>query len=79
MEPIKPPKTLKFYQLIKMSVKPSLSFNSAGTSGGAFIGTGFFKTLEEAEFNRTIEALKDTDSNSYHIFELEFPNPTYCE
>lgn len=79
MEPIKPPKTLKFYQLIKMTAKQSLNFSPAGTPGGAFIGTGFFKTLEEAEFNRTVESLKDTDWNSYHIFELEFPNPAYCE
>lgn len=79
MEPIKPPKSLKFYQLVKMTVKPSLSFSPAGTSTGAFVGSGFYRTLEEAEFNRTMEALKDTDSNTYHIFELEFPNPVYQE
>lgn len=79
MESIKPPKSLKFYQLVKMTVKPSLSFCPAGTSTGAFVGTGFYRTLEEAEFNRTMEALKDTDSNTYHIFELEFPNPAYQE
>lgn len=79
MESIKPPKVLKLYQLIKMNLQPSLNFSPAGNSGGAFIGTGFFRTIEEAEFNRTLEALKDTDSNSYHIFELEFPNPIYQE
>jgi len=38
-------------------------------------------TLQEAEHNRTLETLKDTDGayNSYHIFELEFPNPVYQE
>lgn len=79
MESIRPPKTLKLYQLIKMNLQPSLCFSAAGNSGGAFIGTGFFRTIEEAEFNRTLEALKDTDANSYHIFELEFPNPIYQE
>jgi len=79
MEAIKPPKTLKFYQLVRMSTSSGICFNSAGSTSGTFIGTGFFRTIEEAEFNRTIEALKDTDSNSYHIFELEFPNPVYQE
>ena len=79
MESIKPPKLLRFYQLVKMTIKPSLSFSPVGTSTGAFVGTGFYRTLEEAEFNRTMEALKDTDSNTYHIFELEFPNPACQE
>lgn len=79
MESIRPPKTLKFYQLIRMSTSTGICFSSAGSSGGTFIGTGFYRTIEDAEFNRTIEALKDTDSNSYHIFELEFPNPVYQE
>jgi roadblock/LC7 domain-containing protein len=79
MQEIQTPKTLKFYQLIKMSVKPTLGFMSAGSSTGAYIGVGFYKTLDEAEFNRTVETLKDTDGNSYHIFELEFPNPVYRE
>jgi hypothetical protein len=75
MQSIKPPETIKFYQLIKMSVKPSLSLSPAGTSTGTYVGQGFYRTIEEAEFNRTMEALKDTEDNSYHIFELEFPNP----
>lgn len=79
MESIKPPKTLKFYQLLRMTIQPSLTFSPAGTASGAFIGTGFYRTIEEAEFNRTMEALKDTGANSYHIFELEFPNPVYQE
>lgn len=79
MESIRPPKTLKFYQLVRMSINTGICFSSAGTSSGTLLGTGFYKTIEEAEFNRTIEALKDTDSNTYHIFELEFPNPIYSE
>ena len=79
MESIKAPKTLKFYQLVRMTTKTSLCFSPAGAASNTFIGTGFYRTIEEAEFNRTMEALKDTDSNSYHIFELEFPNPSYKE
>ena len=79
MESIRPPKTLKFYQLIKMSTKPTITYSPVGNANGVYIGLGFFRTLEEAEWNRTSEALKDTEINSYHIFELEFPNPTYTE
>ena len=82
MEPIKPPKTVKFYQLLKMSTKNSFTINSCGTTSSAnYIGTGIYMTLQEAEHNRTMETLKDTDGgyNSYHIFELEFPNPVYKE
>ena len=79
MEAIKITKTLKFYQLVKMTTKTGLAFSLVGFSNGVSVGTGFYKTLEEAEFNRTLEALKDSDSNSYHIFELEFPNPVYQE
>jgi len=82
MEPIKPPKTLKFYHLMKMATKTGLNINAVGTtSSGSYIGTGIYMTLQEAEHNRTLETLKDTEggTNSYHIFELEFPNPTYKE
>jgi hypothetical protein len=82
MEAIKPPKTVKFYQLMKMSTKNSFTINSCGTTSSTnYIGTGIYLTLKEAECNRTLETLKDTDSvyNSYHIFELEFPNPIYKE
>ena len=52
----------------------------AGT-GTTAVGTGMYTTLQEAEYSRTLEILRDTDSayNSYHIFELEFPNPIYKE
>jgi hypothetical protein len=84
MEAIKPPKTLKYYQLIRMSTKTGLNISSCGAApaGGAnYIGHGMFTTLQEAEHNRTIELLKDTDAafNTYHVFELEFPNPAYRE
>lgn len=76
MEPIKPPKTLKFYQLIKMSTKSTFNLTSAGTApASGYIGSGFYRTLDEAEHNRTMEALKNTDGDTFHVFELEFPNP----
>ena len=83
MEPIKPPKALKYYQLLRMSTKSGLNITSCGStaSGNNYVGVGMYLTLQDAEHNRTMETLKDTDSayNTYHIFELEFPNPAYKE
>jgi len=83
MESLKPPRTVKYYQLMKMATKTGLNISPCGTipSGNNYIGTGMYTTLQEAEHNRTMETLKDMDSsyNSYHIFELEFPNPVYKE
>lgn len=80
MEPIKPPKTLKLYQLIKQT---GMTFASGGSSGSQSYGIGFYSTLQEAEHNRTMELLKDTTSGNtkpkWHVFELEFPNPAYEE
>lgn len=83
MEPIKPPRTVKFYQLLRMSTKSGLNISNCGStaSGNNYVGVGIYLTLQDAEHNRTMETLKDTDggANSYHIFELEFPNPVYKE
>lgn len=84
MEGIKQPKTLKFYQLLRVSTKAGLNISYCGTSpttASGYVGLGFYTTLQEAEHNRTLEVLRDTDGayNSYHVFELEFPNPAYRE
>ena len=82
MEPIKPPKTLKIYQLIKQT---GVAFSNTGgsSSSSASLGIGFYPSLQEAEQNRTMEVLKDTTSGNskpkWHVFELEFPNPAYEE
>lgn len=80
MEPLKPPKTIKLYQLIKQT---GMSFSNGGMSSSQGYGVGFYATLQEAEQNRTAELLKDTTSGSakpkWHVFELEFPNPAYTE
>jgi len=80
MEPIKPPKTLKIYQLIKQT---GIVFANGGLSSSQGYGVGFYSTLAEAEHNRTMELLKDTTSGNnkakWHVFELEFPNPAYEE
>lgn len=80
MEPIRPPKTLKVYQLIRQN---GLTFSPTGTSSAASLGIGFYSTLQEAEHNRTMEILKDTTVGpvkpQFHVFELEFPNPVYTE
>ena len=79
MEPIKAPKTLKIYALLKqngMSFSPASTLSSSATS----IGTGYFTTLQEAEHYRTLELLKaSATKEKFHIFELEVPNPTYEE
>ena len=84
MESIKPPKTLTYYQLIRMSTKSGLNFSACGASPAGstnYIGSGIYTTLQEAEHNRTLELLKDSDAsfNSYHVFALEFPNPAHRE
>jgi hypothetical protein len=76
MEPIKPPKTIKIYQLIRQN---GMSLMSTGPLGVNNLGTGFYSTLQEAEYNRTLEILKDTTSGlikpKWHIWELDIPNP----
>lgn len=81
MEPIKPPKTLKVYALIKQT-GTSFSYSS-GSSTNTALGIGFFATQQEAEYGRTVEVLKDTGTGptkpKFHVFELEVPNPVYEE
>ena len=78
MEPIKPPKIIKIYQLVKQSGM-SLSYGGSGSIG---LGLGFYSTQQEAEHNRTLETLKDITSGTkpkWHIWELDIPNPAYQE
>jgi hypothetical protein len=78
MEPIALPRTVKVYQLLKQS---GTYLMSTGVSGPISWGIGFYATLQEAEHNRTMELLKNTDTPKplYHIFELDIPNPAYKE
>ena len=78
MEPIQPPRTVKVYQLIKQNGNYLMN---TGVSGPLSWGIGFYASLQEAEHNRTIELLKNTDTPKpqYHIFELDIPNPAYQE
>jgi hypothetical protein len=82
MESIRPPKTIKLYQLVRQT---GMSFTNTGSSSSASasLGIGFYPSLQEAEQNRTMEVLKDTSSGinkpKWHVFELEFPNPAYEE
>lgn len=77
MEPIKPPKDIKIYQLVKQ-VGMTLSYGGSGTSG---LGAGFYSTHQEAEHNRTLEVLKDLSTGAskpkWHVWELTIPNPAY--
>ena len=55
MEPIKPSKTVKVYQLIKQG---GMYFSNTGGTSTSGLGLGFYSTLNEAEMNRTAEILK---------------------
>jgi hypothetical protein len=81
MEPLPIPKTMKVYQLVRLSTKATLNFSTTGAAaaGAAYIGSGFYLTQSEAEQNRTLETLKDVDGNKFYVFELEIPNPAYKE
>lgn len=81
MKSIEQPETVKIFQLIKMS---GMYFSGVSSpvpgSVASSMGIGFFPTLQEAEHIRTLELLKDvtpsgTAKPTWHIFELEFPNP----
>ena len=78
MEPIAPPKTVKVYQLIKQT---GAYLTNTGAASTLTWGVGFYSSLTEAEHNRTMELLKNTDTvkPQYHIFELDLPNPAYKE
>jgi hypothetical protein len=81
MKSIDPPETIKLYQLLKMSGTYISGVSSPVPSTlSSGLGIGFFLTLQEAEHVRTLEILKDTSAPgtvkpTWHIFELEFPNP----
>jgi hypothetical protein len=81
MKPIDPPETIKVYQLLKMT-GAYISGVSSSTPNSLSMGIGFYLSLQEAEHVRTLEILKDTTAAgltqpTWHIFELEFPNPAY--
>jgi len=73
MKSIEQPDTIKVYELVKQT-GCVLSLVGSATAPPT-IGIGFYMTQEEAEYNRTIEILKNTTPKTYfHIFELEIPN-----
>ena len=76
MTPKAIPKTIRVYQLIKMNANNGLTFSMANPVSTPNLGQGIFLSEQDAEQYRTIEILKDSTC-SYHVFELEFPNPAY--
>jgi hypothetical protein len=81
MEPLKPPKTIKYYQLLKRHGLMLSNVVSSSTINGVAVGSGFFISQHDAEMHRTMETLRLTESDNYEffIFELELPNPAYKE
>jgi len=83
MKSIEQPKTVMVYQLLRMT-GAYISGVSSSVPNSLSMGIGFYLTLQEAEHIRTLEILKDTTAAgspkpTWHIFELEFPNPAYQE
>jgi len=80
MEPIRAPKTIKIYSLVRQN---GMTFSpvSSSSSGSTNIGSGYYTTLQEAEHHRTLEVLKVSSGGreQFHIYELEVPNPAYTE
>lgn len=81
MEPIKPPKTVKVYTLIKQTGMSLTYTGFTPSASGITLGTGFFLTQLDAEHHRTMQLLSDsaTPRSLYHVFELDIPNPAYQE
>lgn len=81
MEPLKPPKTMKYYQLLKRSGLGMYTVSGSNNVNGITLGQGFFLSQNDAEMHRTMEILKlpAGDNSEFYIFELELPNPVYKE
>lgn len=81
MEPLKPPKTMKVYQLLRRSGMVHSTVASSSMINGLSLGSGFFMSQHDAEMHRTMEILKLSagDNAEFFIFELELPNPVYKE
>ena len=74
-QPLDIPEFVKVYFLVKQD---GMLFSPTGSSGGNYLGTGFYLTRIEAEYSRTMEYLKGiTPETHIHIFELDVPNPAY--
>ena len=77
-QPLPAPEFQKWYILVSQS-STSLYFSLTGSAHTPSYGTGFYPTREAAEQARTVSILadKNTPPYSYHVFELEVPNPAY--
>lgn len=81
MEPLKPPKTIQVYMLLRRNGLVHSTVAPSSMVNGLAIGPGFFLSRHDAEMHRTMEILRLTsgDNTEFFIFELELPNPVYKE
>ena len=73
MKPIDPPESLSVWVLASLSSTGHLTFNSP--SSPSPMGTpfpGYFTSLEDAQQEQMLLALKGT---RVHVYQLEFPRP----
>jgi len=78
MKPLDPPEYLAMYLLMQQSAS-SMYFMPAGVSTSPSLGSGIYATRDQAEQARTVAILSDKANppNTFHVFELEFPNPAH--
>jgi hypothetical protein len=77
MKSLAAPENLVFYLLVSQS-SSSLFFSTHSVNhSNMSYGSGFYASRDEAEKARTLAILGDKAGNTYHIFELEFPNPAH--
>jgi hypothetical protein len=81
MQPLKPPKTMNVYMLLRRSGLSLSTVASSTMINNVSIGSGFFMSQHDAEMYRTMELLKlsPSDNSEFFVFELELPNPAYKE
>ena len=81
MQPLKPPKNISVFMLLKRSGMMHSTAVSSSMINNMSLGSGFFLSQHDAEMHRTMELLKlqPNDNSEFFVFELELPNPAYKE
>jgi hypothetical protein len=71
MKPIDPPETLCVWIVTSISASGSMTTHSP-SSAGSSIFPGYYTSLEDAQQEQMLLALKGTKA---HVFQLDFPRP----
>jgi hypothetical protein len=71
MKPIDPPETLCVWIVASISSSGTMATHSP-SSAGSSIFPGYYTSLEDAQQEQMLLALKGTKA---HVFQLDFPRP----